>query len=43
MNFLNDEKKAMKYPYCSAEMQSGFIPTNTTPAQWIPDEKNKVC
>ena len=31
----------MKCPYCSAEMQSGFIPTDTTPAQWIPDGKKQ--
>ncbi|WP_235858754.1 PF20097 family protein [Traorella massiliensis] len=32
----------MKCPYCGKEMQHGYIPTDTTPAQWIPDGKNKV-
>ena len=29
----------MKCPYCGKEMQLGFIPTDTTPAQWIPEGK----
>lgn len=27
----------MKCPYCGSEMQSGYIPTDAVPAQWIPD------
>ena len=29
----------MKCPYCDAEMQKGFVPTDETPPQWIPDGK----
>lgn len=36
-----DEVIEMKCPYCGEEMQSGFIPTDLTPAQWIPDGKNQ--
>ena len=31
----------MKCPYCGKEMQSGFVPTDETPAQWIPDGKKQ--
>ena len=31
----------MKCPYCDAEMQNGFVPTDETPAQWIPDGKKQ--
>lgn len=31
----------MKCPYCGKEMQLGFIPTDTTPAQWIPKGKKQ--
>ena len=27
----------MKCPYCGEEMRKGFIPTDTTPSQWIPE------
>ncbi len=27
----------MKCPYCEKEMQNGYIPTDTTPAQWLPE------
>lgn len=33
----------MKCPYCGEEMQKGYVPTDTIPAQWIPDgEKQSV-
>ena len=31
----------MKCPYCEKEMQSGYIPTDNTPAQWLPDGKRQ--
>ena len=31
----------MKCPYCGEEMQSGFVPTDMIPAQWIPDGKKQ--
>lgn len=31
----------MKCPYCGKKMQSGFIPTDTTPAQWISNDKKQ--
>ena len=31
----------MKCPYCGKEMQLGFIPTDTTPAQQIPKGKKQ--
>lgn len=31
----------MKCPYCEKEMQSGYVPTDNTPAQWIPDGKRQ--
>ncbi len=31
----------MKCPYCGKEMQSGYVPTDGTPPQWIPDGKKQ--
>lgn len=39
ITMFDDELIEMKCPYCGEEMQSGFIPTDLTPAQWIPDGK----
>ena len=26
-------------PYCKEELETGYIPTGTTPPQWLPKEK----